>query len=114
MRSTVKTSVPRLMGSRKRASRLSLCLDDLLMRTQTVDVKETLPLSPFVPVTVLCPESSAHGQRPGAKSLGGQLVRESDPPKVLRIFPGSSERCETQNLKSEFSFGRVTVNFLEM
>ena len=113
MRSTVKTLVPRLMGSREPASRLFQCLDDLLMRTQTVDVKEIPPLR-FVPVIVLFPESSVHGQMPGAKSLGGQLVSESDPPKVLCIFPESSERCEALKLKSEFSFGRVTVNFLEM
>jgi Transcriptional regulatory protein, C terminal len=114
MGSTVKTLVPRLMGSREPASRFFLCLDDLLMRTQTVDLKEILPLSPFVPVIVLFPGSSVHGQRPGAKSLDGQLVSESDPPKVLRIFPESSERCEALNLKGEFSFGRVTINFLEM
>jgi hypothetical protein len=114
MRSTVKTLVPRLMGSREPASRPFLCLDDLLMRTQTGEVKAILPLSPFVPFIVLFPESSVHGQRPGAKSLGGQLVSESDPPKVLHIFPESSERCEALNLKSEFSFGHVTVNFLEM
>lgn len=114
MRSTVKTLVPRSMGPREPASRLLLRLDDLLMRTRTVDVKEILPLSSFVPVIVLFPESSVYGQRPGAKSLGGQPVSESDLPKVLRILPESSERCEAPDLKGEFSFGRVTVNFLEM
>lgn len=62
----------------------------------------------------LFPESSVHGQSAGAKSLGGQLVSESDPPKFLRVFPESSERREAPNRKGEFSFGRVTVNFLEM
>lgn len=113
MRSTVKTLVPRLTGSRE-PSGLFLCLDDLLMRTQTVDLKEILQLSPFVPVIVLISESSVHGQRPGGKSLGGQLGSESDAPKVLRIFPESSKRYEGLNLKGEFSFGRLTVNFLEM
>jgi Transcriptional regulatory protein, C terminal len=113
LRSTLKTLVPRLMGSRE-PSGLFLCLDDLLMLTQTVNLKEILQLPPFVPVIVLFPESSLHGQRAGAKSLGGQLVSEADPPKVLRIFPESSERCEALNLKGESSFGRVTVNFLEM
>jgi DNA-binding response OmpR family regulator len=62
----------------------------------------------------LFPESSVYGQRIGAKSLGDHLVSQSDPPKVPRVFPESSERREVPNRQGEFSFGRVTVNFLEM
>lgn len=115
MRATAKTLVPRLMESMEPASGISPCIDDLLMRTRALDLKEIRTLSRFVPVIVLLPESSVHKQTPGAKTPLNQSLSKAEPTKVLRIFPKrSSEQRKTPNLEGEFLLGCLTVNFVEM
>lgn len=116
MGGTAKTLIPRLMrDSTEPTSETALCLDDLLVRMRTVNLNEIRHLSRFVPVIVLIPESSVHGETVQPKiACNGSSNETADLAKILGISGKPTEQLRTPSPNGEFLFGQVSVNFREM
>jgi DNA-binding response OmpR family regulator len=115
MGATAKALVPPLLhGSIECAPVTTLSLSDLLARTHGLNIEQICQLAPFVPVIILIPESS-HGQTVRPKVACNRSPNETAKrAKILGLLGEGTERTRSLGQDSEFSFGQVSVNFLEM
>ena len=115
MGTTVKALVPPLLrGSFERAPLTALSVSDLLARTQNLNVDEIRQLARFVPVIILIPEALA-GQRVPPKVPWNRSANEAaEAGKILGVLGKATDQTRVLGQDGEFSFGQVSVNFLEM
>lgn len=115
MGTTAKALVPPLVrGSIERAPFTALSVSDLLARTQTLSVNEIRQLARFVPVIIVIPEALP-GQTAPPKVPGNRSPNETAKAgKILGILSKATDQTRVPGQDGEFSFGQVSVNFLEM
>jgi DNA-binding response OmpR family regulator len=115
MGAIAKALVPPLVrGSTERAPLTALSLSDLLARTQTLSVNEIRQLTRLVPVIILIPEASP-GQTVSSNLPCNRPLKETaKTAKILDLLGKATDQATSLGQHGEFSFGQVSVNFLEM
>jgi Transcriptional regulatory protein, C terminal len=115
MGAVAKALVPPLMrGSIERAPFTALSLSDLLARAQTLSVNEIRQLARFVPVIILIPESSPGQTVESNIPCNRSLNETGKTAKILDLLGKATDQGTSLGQDGEFSFGQVSVNFLEM
>jgi len=111
-----KTLIPQnIAGSRGPETGTDVCRDNLLMQARRVELKEIRELLRLVPLLVLIPENSQQVEALQLRIAGNKTQTETgQAAKVLRIFGHAARESQPPNPETEFVFGEITVNFLEM
>ena len=115
MGTTAKSLVPPLVrDSIQRAPLTALSVSDLLARTQALNVNEIRQLARFVSVIILIPEALPGQAAPPGIPCNRSPNETAKAGSILGISSKATDQTRVPGQNGEFSFGQVSVNFLEM